>query len=85
MANEEILKGISKIIAADSPNKRKMAELVNGSPLENQKNLYTGAEINDANKYITFTNEFIQDPGIMRKLGEILKYAHNHGYKTNLD
>jgi len=85
MANEEILKGISKIVAADSPNKRKMAELVNANPLENQKNLYDGAEINETNRHITFNDEFIQDPGNMRKLGEILNYAHNQGYTTNLD
>jgi hypothetical protein len=85
MTNKEILKGISKIITADSPNKRKMAELVNGNSLENKKNLYIGAEINDTDRHITFNNEFIQDFGIMKKLGEILNYAHNRGYTTNLD
>jgi hypothetical protein len=85
MTNKEILKGISKIITQDNPNIMKMAGLANRNSLENKKNLYIGAEINDTDRHITFNNEFIQDPGIMRKLGEILNYAHNQGYTTNLD
>ena len=62
-----------------------MAGLVRGNPLENQKSLYIGAEIDDTDRHITFTNEFIQDSGIMKKLEEILNYVHSQGYSTNLD
>jgi hypothetical protein len=82
---EEILKGIVKIITADNPNKMKMAELANRNPLDNKKDLYIGAEINNTDRHIIFNNEFIQDSSIIKRLGEILNYAHNQGYTTNLD
>ena len=83
MKDAEILKGISKIIV-DSPSKERLIALANGNPIEDQGSVHL-AEVNDTNKYITFTKEFMKDDTLMRKKREILDYAHSYGYKTNLD
>jgi hypothetical protein len=81
---EEILKGIAKIITTDSPNKMKMAELVNGNSQKGQEEIDFG-EINDTIRKVIFTNEYIQDAYFIKNKKEILDYVHSQGYTTNLD
>lgn len=81
---DEILKGISKILSANSPNKRRMADLVNENSIKSQKEADFG-EINETNRHVLFNNEFMQDFYFMKKKEEILNYVHSQGYTTNLD
>lgn len=83
MGNDEVLKGITKILM-ESQNKERFLALANGNVENNQEDVHI-AEVNENNKYVTFTNGFMQDNCFMKKLGQILDYVHNNGYKTNLD
>lgn len=81
---EEILKGLSRIISADSPNKRRMAELVDNTSEKSTEEM-DSIEINDTEKRVIFPNEFMQDSYFTKNKKEILDYIHSQGYTTNLD
>jgi hypothetical protein len=81
MENEELLNGISKIIV-DSPNMKKLGDIVNESSVKNTKEVHIASIIDN---YVKFTEDFIKDNSLIKKKEEILDYLHNQGYKTNLD
>ena len=82
MGEDEVMKGITKILA-NSPSRGRLATIISDNPTEGQGKIKNVAEV--IGDYITFTEKFMQDGGFMRRLGEILNYVHDKGYKTNLD